>query len=262
MSDNSVETKLNLNQQETEIEKVAAAINEMATTVQEVSRHASNASAAALSADDGSSNGYQVVTEVIAAINDLAGEVQQISLTISSLKEDSVKIGTVLDVIKDIAEQTNLLALNAAIEAARAGEQGRGFAVVADEVRTLASRTQQSTQEIQEMIEHLQNGALNATLAIDKGQDKTQTTVDKAQVAGKALSDITHAVSKIVEMNTQIATAAEEQSAVAEEINRNVSSIKTLSGKTATGAEYTAASSQELSQVAENLQQMISSFSL
>lgn len=256
----SVDTKLNVNQQEGKIEQVATAMNEMAATVQEVARNASQASDSAHAADIESSKGQQVVSEVTRAINDLAKDVANTSITLDTLKEDTQQIGSVLDVIKGIAEQTNLLALNAAIEAARAGEQGRGFAVVADEVRTLASRTQESTQEIQDMIERLQTGAISAVEAMSKGQKNTQTTVEKAELASQALSAITQAVSHIAEQNTQIATAAEEQSSVAEEINQNIVSINTLSVQAAKGAEHTAASSQELEGTAQELQQMISMF--
>lgn len=256
----SVDTKLNVNQQEGKIEQVATAMNEMTATVQEVARNASQASSSAHAADEEASKGQQVVSDVTRSINNLASDVANTSATIDTLKQDTEQIGSVLDVIKGIAEQTNLLALNAAIEAARAGEQGRGFAVVADEVRTLASRTQESTQEIQEMIERLQSGAVSAVDAMSKGQENTHATVEKAELAAKALSAITQAVSHIAEQNTQIATAAEEQSSVAEEINQNVVSINTLSVQAAQGAEHTAASSQELERTANELQQMITMF--
>ena len=258
----SVETKLNVNQQENKIELVATAMNQMTATVQEVARNALVASDAAQSADQDASNGNNVVAEVVRAINDLATEVKNTAETIHALDKSAEDIGTVLDVIKGIAEQTNLLALNAAIEAARAGEQGRGFAVVADEVRTLASRTQESTAEIQGIIEQLQAGAKAAVTAMEHGVGKTQTTVDRAQMAGDALSAITEAVSRIAEMNTQIATAAEQQSSVAEDINVNVVSMNTLSIQAAAGAENTAASSQELERHVQELQQMITMFKI
>jgi len=258
----SVDTKLSVNQQESKIEQVATAMNEMAATVQEVARNASHASESALAADQESTDGQKVVAEVISAINDLASDVNNASTTINTLEKDSEQIGSILDVIKGIAEQTNLLALNAAIEAARAGEQGRGFAVVADEVRTLASRTQESTQEIQAMIEKLQIGAKAAVEAMEQGQEKTLTTVSKAESAGQALATITQAISTIAQQNTQIATAAEQQSAVAEEINQNVVSINALATQAAQGAEHTAASSQELERTADELQKMISIFKI
>jgi methyl-accepting chemotaxis protein len=256
----SVDTKLNVNQQESKIDQVATAMNQMTATVQEVSRNASHASESAHAADTESSKGQQVVTQVTKAINDLAADVAHTSTTINTLKKDTEQIGSVLDVIKGIAEQTNLLALNAAIEAARAGEQGRGFAVVADEVRTLASRTQESTQEIQKMIERLQAGAISAVEAMNKGQENTHTTVEKAELAGKALSAITLAVSQIAEQNEQIATAAREQSSVAEDINKNIVSISALSVQAAQGAEHTAASSQASEVTAIELQRMLSTF--
>jgi methyl-accepting chemotaxis protein len=260
MTENSTQTKSSMNQQESKVEQVATAMNEMTATVQEVARHAAEASNAAQAADSEAVAGSQIVKQVVHAINDLASEVRESASTIASLEQSTEQIGTVLDVIRGVAEQTNLLALNAAIEAARAGEHGRGFAVVADEVRTLASRTQQSTQEIQKMIEKLQTGAKSAVLAMDQSQDKTARVVDEANRAGAALTTITEAVSRIADMNTQIATAAEEQSAVSEDINQNVVSISSLAQQAAASAEHTAAQSQDLERVADTLQHAISAF--
>jgi len=260
LTEMSVDTKLNVNQQENNIEQVATAMNQMTATVQEVARNASMASQAASAADEESNAGQKVVAEVVSAINELAKDAVDTSANIHGLEKDTEQIGSVLDVIKSIAEQTNLLALNAAIEAARAGEQGRGFAVVADEVRTLASRTQKSTSEIQEMIERLQVGAKSAVEAIEQSQKKTNDMVSSAESAGQALSAITQAASSIAEQNTQIATASEQQSAVAEEINMNIVSINTLAAQTASSAEHAAASSQDLEKTAYDLQNLISMF--
>jgi methyl-accepting chemotaxis protein len=176
------------------------------------------------------------------------------------LKNESESIGTVIDVIRGIAEQTNLLALNAAIEAARAGEQGRGFAVVADEVRTLASRTQQSTQDIQEMVERLQAGAEQAVSVMSNSQVQAKGSVDQAAEADESLHVITDMVSHINDMNTQIASAAEEQSAVAEEINKNINTISEVSVRTAQGANETAAASESMTSLASQLQAVVRRF--
>jgi len=256
----SVATKYSMNQQESKIEQVATAMNEMTATVQEVARHAGEASTSAQAADEEANQGRVTVNEVVRVINALAEEVERTSDTIRTLEEDTVQIGGVLDVIRGIAEQTNLLALNAAIEAARAGEQGRGFAVVADEVRTLASRTQDSTEEIQNMIERLQEGARQAVAAMSRGQEKTAEAVDTVRSADTALQAITTAVATIAQMNTQIATAADEQSSVAEDINENITGISTLAIDAAQSAEHTAASSQELASVAGELDRAISVF--
>jgi methyl-accepting chemotaxis protein len=211
--------------QRDQTEQVATAMTEMTATVQEIARNAESAAAQARQADELTQSGSNVVSGVIGAIRDLVGEVAKSSEVVREVESDSEEIGSVLDVIRGIAEQTNLLALNAAIEAARAGEQGRGFAVVADEVRTLASRTQASTQEIQAMIERLQNGTKAAAQAMEQGSRKSADTMAMAEDAGRALADIAAAVSSISMANLQIASAAEEQGAVSEDINRNVSTI-------------------------------------
>ena len=246
--------------QQSEIQQVATAMEEMSATVQEVSKNAASAATAAQEADEQSKNGFKVVKETLDTIHSLADEVQRTSDVIERLKGDCISIGTVLDVIRDIAEQTNLLALNAAIEAARAGEQGRGFAVVADEVRTLASRTQQSTREIHEMIERLQTGSNEAVSAMEKGRDKASASVEQAAKAGEALEAITSVVDRIKSMNMQIAGAAEEQSSTTEEVNRNIVSISDVAEESATAAEKTANSSDDLARLALELQQQVGQF--
>ena len=246
--------------QQSETEQVATAMNEMTATVQEVARHATDAADAARTADDQAHQGSQVVDDTINSIKNLANDVISTADVIGNLRVNSENIGSVLDVIKGIAEQTNLLALNAAIEAARAGEQGRGFAVVADEVRTLASRTQESTTEIEGMIEQLQAGTRQAGSAMDKSRIQAESSVEQAAKAGDSLAAITSAVSAITDMNTQIATAAEEQNAVAEEINRNIVNISQVVATTAEGAAQTSISSGELANLAGDLQGLVNQF--
>jgi len=256
------ETSTRIRQQQSETEQVATAMNEMTATVQEVARNASVADQAAQEADVKADEGIEVAAKALAATQDLTSEVQQAVEVIHKLEVESDNIGSVLDVIRGIAEQTNLLALNAAIEAARAGEQGRGFAVVADEVRTLAGRTQESTQEIQGMIERLQQGAKEAARAMEQGQSKAQNTLEQVEQADHTLEEINQAVARIKEMNTQIATAAEEQGSVAEEINRNVVAINDLSFQTAQGADQTAVASTEQARLAAELQMMSDRFTV
>lgn len=246
--------------QHEQTDQVASAATQMGSTVQEVARNASEAANAAQHADKETANGRDVVTKTVNSINDLAREIERVSQVIHRLGTDSDNIGKVLDVIKSIAEQTNLLALNAAIEAARAGEQGRGFAVVADEVRTLASRTAQSTREIQQMIESLQAGSRDAVKAMESGRAMAQTTVKQAAEAGESLDVIAGAVSTITTMNTQIATAMEEQNAVVENINKNIVNISMVSDQTAEGAQQTAKASDDLSHLAVELQTLLAQF--
>ena len=254
------ETNRGVEKQFSETEQVATAMNEMTATAQDVASSASGAAAAATEADEKARNGLNVVTVAVDSINHLATEVEKTSEVINSLENDSQSIGSVLDVIRDIAEQTNLLALNAAIEAARAGEQGRGFAVVADEVRTLASRTQASTQEIQDMIENLQNRARQAGGLMRDSCSHAGKSVSNANEAGSALQSITEMITRIDSLNTQIATAAEEQTAVAEEINRNIVSISDVGKETSSGTEQLASASIELAKLASALQAQVDQF--
>ncbi|MGD8484698.1 MAG: methyl-accepting chemotaxis protein, partial [Thioalkalispiraceae bacterium] len=256
------ETRNGVQRQQTETEQVAAALNEMSSTVHEVANHAGSAAEAANQADERASQGKLVVSNTVKAIDTLASEVEQAADVIQQLEKDSDNIGTVLEVIQGIAEQTNLLALNAAIEAARAGEQGRGFAVVADEVRSLASRTQESTLEIQNMIEKVQGGARNAASVMEHSRGMASESVDQASEAGTALESITSSVAEINSMNTQIAEAARQQGQVAEEINQNVSNITSVAHETASGADQLSQASHELANLANDLQAQIGQFKI
>lgn len=256
------QTSEGVSQQREQTEMVATAVNEMVATVQEVTRNASQAAESAHSADQEARNGKQVLNSTTESINLLVSDVEQAARVIHELEEHSNAIGSVLDVIRGIAEQTNLLALNAAIEAARAGEQGRGFAVVADEVRTLAQRTQQSTSEIQSMIEQLQSGSHAAVDVMSNSRSRASSTVEHANEAAQALDTIVSAISTISDMNAQIATAAEEQSAVAEEIGRNITTISQAAEQSAQSVEHTARSSEELAGLANQLQQLSQRFQI
>lgn len=254
------QTSAGVNSQKIETDQVATAMNEMTATVQDVARNAQAASEAAEVADQQSRAGDKVVGEAIDQIERLATEVSNSTQAMSTLKQESDKIGTVLDVIKAVAQQTNLLALNAAIEAARAGEAGRGFAVVADEVRSLAQRTQQSTEEIEGLIVSLQNGTQQVSLVMETSRVLTDSSVELTRRAGTALESITRTVSTIQLMNHQIATAAEQQTVVAEEINRSVLNVRDISEQTAGASDETAASSVELARLGNELQVMVSHF--
>ena len=253
-------TNQNIAQQKNETTHVASAITQMTATVQEVANSAEKASAAAIKGDKDSESGRQVVEEIVASINNLADEINSSTSVIRTLKSDSENIGTVLDVIKNIAEQTNLLALNAAIEAARAGDQGRGFAVVADEVRSLAQKTQDSTKEIEDLILTLQQGSDNAVSSMELNKTSIEGLVAKAVNATNSLNEITNSVSSITEMNTLIATAAEQQSHVVNEINNNVLNIQQVSENTAEGSEQVSQASQEIAQLSERLTNMVRQF--
>lgn len=258
----SEQTREQVRVEQSETDQVATAMNEMTATVEEVARHAAEAARAAHETDQETEAGGQVVTQTITAIDLLAQEVESASEVIVRLSKDSEEIGAVLDVIRGVAEQTNLLALNAAIEAARAGEQGRGFAVVAAEVRTLASRTQSSIQDIQEKIERVQNGSAGAVAVMEKGQSMARESVIQAQRAGESLQAISASITSINDMNRQIASAAEEQSAVAEEINRNIHNISQTVDQTSVGSTQIAAASEQLSNLATLLQERLGQFKI
>ncbi|WP_228380218.1 HAMP domain-containing methyl-accepting chemotaxis protein, partial [Pseudomonas syringae] len=256
------QTSAGVNSQKVETDQVATAMHEMTATVQEVARNAEEASEAAVTADRQARDGERVVNEAIAQIERLASAVGNSSEAMGALKQESDKIGSVLDVIKSVAEQTNLLALNAAIEAARAGEAGRGFAVVADEVRSLAQRTQKSTEEIEALIARLQSGTQQATTVMDSSRELSTSSVELTRRAGGSLESITKTVSAIQAMNQQIAAAAEEQSATAEEINRSIINVRDVSEQTSAASEETAASSVELARLGNHLQVLVSRFTV
>ncbi|RBL69300.1 methyl-accepting chemotaxis protein [Pseudomonas sp. MWU13-2625] len=251
-----------LQQQNNEIEQAATAVNEMTTAVEEVARNAVSTSDATRQSSESAQLGQARVSDTASAINALASDVQHTGELVQSLANQSKDIGKVLDVIRAIAEQTNLLALNAAIEAARAGESGRGFAVVADEVRALAYRTQQSTQEIEQMVQGMRSGSSLALDSMQASAARATTTLALAERAGEALETITASVHEIHERNLVIASAAEEQAQVAREVDRNLVNIRDLSVRSAAGADQTSASSHELSQLANALQGMVRRFQL
>lgn len=256
----STESILDTQRQQTE--QVATAMNEMTATVQEIARNAVSAADAVKGADQEAVRGKAKVNDTASQITNLAQDVEQSAGVIRNLQSESEQIGTVLDVIKGIAEQTNLLALNAAIEAARAGEQGRGFAVVADEVRSLANRTQQSTQEIQQMIQRLQHGAVKSVEVMQQSRQRAQESVTTAVQAGVSLEEITRAVSTISDMNIQIASASEQQSAVAETINQNILAIHNASENTVRQAARTTQIGSDLAHLATHLEQVVGGFKI
>jgi methyl-accepting chemotaxis protein len=251
-----------VHRQNDEINQAATAINQMSAAVDEVARNAAHASSAARDSSISAENGRQRVEETVSVINQLHGSVGATATEINGLASQVQNISGVLDVIRGIADQTNLLALNAAIEAARAGEAGRGFAVVADEVRALAHRTQQSTAEIEKMIASIQGGTEKAVTAMGQSSDRAKECMDVAGAAGLALAEITAAILQINERNISIASATEEQAQVAREVDRNLTSIRDLSLQTSAGANQTSAASGELSRLAVGLNTLVMQFKM
>ena len=254
------QTSAGVNSQKVETDQVATAMNEMAATVQEVARNAEEASEAAVAADQQAREGDQVVGEAIAQIERLATEVGNSTVAMGELKRESDKIGSVLDVIKSVAQQTNLLALNAAIEAARAGEAGRGFAVVADEVRNLAHRTQESAQQVQKMIEELQISARGSVSTMEESQRHSQDSVEIANRAGERLISVTERIGEIDGMNQSVATATEEQTSVVESINMDITEINTLNQEGVENLQSTLRACSDLEQQAARLKHLVGSF--
>jgi aerotaxis receptor len=254
------QTNQGIYQQQSEIEQVATAMNEMSATVHEVAHNTAEAAEAAHNADEVAKAGALAATESLCGIDALVEDVEQAAGVIRNLEQESNSVGTVLEVIRGIAEQTNLLALNAAIEAARAGEAGRGFAVVADEVRTLASRTQESTAEIDAMIARLQAEAREAVQAMEKAQGGAKVNAEQVETLAESLAAISGVVKTINDMNAQIATAAEEQNAVSEEINRNIVNISSVAEQTTAVSEETAQAMQQLVSESAQLHALVQQF--
>jgi len=248
--------------QQSESQQLATAMNQMAATAQEVAKNAADTAAAVHNAEESAQHSAEIAVAAMCAMDNLVAEVDSAAGVVSKLEDDSSSIGMVLDVIKNIAEQTNLLALNAAIEAARAGEQGRGFAVVADEVRTLASRTQESTNEIQTMIEKLQSGTQDAVKVMLHAKALGEDGSAQTEATAEALAEISGSVKSINDMTTQIASAAEEQTAVAEEMSRNIVSISEVADSTVAGSMKTAETTEHLKSLSEQLQHSLGDYSI
>nr|WP_028681901.1 methyl-accepting chemotaxis protein [Pseudomonas chlororaphis] len=251
-----------LHQQSQEIEQAATAVNQMTAAVEEVASNAVATSEASRQSDLIAQHGREQVRQTVQSIESLADDVTANASQVEELAQKVYGISKVLDVIRSVAEQTNLLALNAAIEAARAGDAGRGFAVVADEVRALAHRTQQSTQEIEQMIGGIQLGTEQAVSSMQQSNSRARSTLELAKAAGAALEEIAGAITLINERNTVIASASEEQAAVAREVDRNLMNIRDLAMQTSAGANQTSASSQELSRLAVDLNTLVARFSV
>jgi methyl-accepting chemotaxis protein len=254
------EASRGLQQQNNEIEQAATAVNEMTAAVEEVARNAVSTSEASNQSTQAAREGRNRVVETVDAIQTMTHDVQNTATMIEGLAAQGRDIGKVLYVIRAIAEQTNLLALNAAIEAARAGEAGRGFAVVADEVRALAHRTAQSTQEIEKMVAGIQNGTGEAVSSMQQSNQRTQSTLEMARAAGVALEQITQSIHLINERNLVIASASEEQAQVSREVDRNLVNIRDLATQSAAGANQTSAATHELSRLAVDLNAMVARF--
>lgn len=256
------QTKEGADRQQQETESVAAATTEMSQTIDEVAQNAAQASDAAQKGDEQADQGKRLVIEMKTSTKQLACQLTEAGEIVNRVENDSSAIGAVLDVIRGIAEQTNLLALNAAIEAARAGDQGRGFAVVADEVRGLAKRTQESTEEIQSMIQQLQAGANEAVKAMVIGQEQVQSTVDLAGLTGDAIGSVNEAILLIRNMNTQIATATDEQASVSQEITSNVVNISDVSQASVKAMDQLKASGNGLTKLVQVMEQKVSRFKI
>jgi len=253
----AAQTSTDLAHQQSEITMVVTAVDEMTATVQSIARNAAEAASAADRATRAAGKGKHAVGQTSIAIDDLAHEVENAAQVIGKLEQESKGIDVVVNVIRDIADQTNLLALNAAIEAARAGERGRGFAVVAEEVRKLASTTQGSTREIQQIVERLQKGAREATAVMEKGRRQAQVSVQQAEICNETLSEITQVIK---DMNVQVASAVEEQSCVTQEIMRNIENINQKTGTIATEADRTSEASQQALALAMDLENLMNRF--
>jgi len=260
ISNLSTQTTTSADNQRSELDQTASAVKQMSATVQEVANNAANAAETAKLADDEANRGQGIVQQTVDSINKLASDVTNAYDVIEKLGQETGNIDSILDVIKDIADQTNLLALNASIEAARAGDHGRGFSVVADEVRELAARTQESIGEIHNMIESLQAGAREAGSVMVAGKEQAENSVEQAASAGEALCAITTQVDRINDMNTQIASAAEQQSTVSEEVNRSIQNINQMAEQTAENAQQASNASQQLSSAANKLSELVNHF--